>query len=262
MSEVAPLERPAEQRPPHASPGPADTPDGVFLIHGLGGTSNTFTPQMAVLSGCRVLRPDLPCAGRSPLAEAASLPAFANTLARMADRLGIKSAIIIGHSLGTIVAQHLAAEYSSLVRKMVLIGALIEPSEASREALRQRAAVARAEGLAGIATQLAQATTSADTKSRNPTTVAFIRESIMRQSPEGYARTCEALAGARVAKHEQIRCPALLITGEEDATAPSSMARQLAERIAGARVAILPRCGHWPTLERPQEVNTELRRFV
>ncbi len=80
---------------------------------------------------------------------------------------------------------------------------------------------------------------------------AFVRESILRQSPEGYARTCEALASARAADHAQIRCPVLLITGEEDATAPPSVARMLADRIAGARVKILPRCGHWPTRGAP-----------
>ena len=236
--------------------------DAVICIHGLGGTSNTFAPQMTVLSGRLVVRPDLPCAGRSQLSHIPSLSAFADVVARIAERLDIKSACIVAHSLGTIVAQELAAVRPALARKLVLIGALIEPTEAAREALRRRAATARKEGLSGIATEIAQASTAAETRTRNPAAVAFIRESIMRQSPEGYARTCEALAAARAALHEHIRCPTLIITGDEDATAPPSVARQLAERIVGARVAILPRCGHWPTVERPHEVNMELRRFV
>jgi len=38
----------------------------VVMIHGLGGSSNTFEPQMPELQGMRLLRPDLPGAGRSP----------------------------------------------------------------------------------------------------------------------------------------------------------------------------------------------------
>ncbi len=40
--------------------------DAVVLVHGLGGTSNVFTPQMDVLRGVRAIRPDLPGSGRSP----------------------------------------------------------------------------------------------------------------------------------------------------------------------------------------------------
>jgi pimeloyl-ACP methyl ester carboxylesterase len=54
----------------------------------------------------------------------------------------------------------------------------------------------------------------------------------------------------------------VIINGEEDAVAPPSMARMLAERISGARAIVLPRCGHWPTIECADEVNTELRRFI
>jgi 3-oxoadipate enol-lactonase len=70
------------------------------------------------------------------------------------------------------------------------------------------------------------------------------------------------VASARAADHRDVRCPVLLITGEDDATAPPSVARMLADRISRARVKILPRCGHWPTVERPAEVNAEIRSFI
>jgi pimeloyl-ACP methyl ester carboxylesterase len=240
----------------------AGSGDAVICIHGLGGTSNTFQPQMAALAGRRVVRPDLPGSGRSALLDRPTIPLFAAALARMAKALQIESAAVVAHSMGTIVAQHLAAHHETLVRRMVLLGALIEPLEAAREALRQRAAAARLGGIARIADQIVQGGISAEVRERNPVAAAFVRESILRQAPEGYARTCEALASARAADHREIRCPVLLITGEEDATAPPSMARMLADRIASARVRILPRCGHWATVERPDEVNAEIRRFL
>jgi len=236
--------------------------DAVICIHGLGGTSNTFQPQMSALSGRRVIRPDLAGSGRSALVDRLSMPLFADAIVRLARALHVQSAVILAHSMGTIVAQHLAAQDDALVRKLVLLGALIEPLEATREALRKRAAAVRSGALADIADQIVQGGISPATRERNPAAAAFVRESILRQTPEGYARTCEALASARAADHKEIRCPVLLITGEEDATAPPSVARMLADRIAGTRVKILPRCGHWPTVERPDEVNAEIRGFI
>jgi 3-oxoadipate enol-lactonase len=234
----------------------------VICIHGLGGTSNTFTPQMPVLGTMRAIRPDMPCSGRSANVEKPSIGSFAAGLGRLADMLGVKSAHFIGHSLGTIVCQHLAIDRPGLVRSLALIGALTEPAQPARDSLRQRAKTARSGGMAEIADAIAQNAIAADSRSRNPIAVAFVRETIMRQCPEGYARSCEALADANAANHQRIRCPVLIINGEDDAVATPSVARELAERIGGARAVILPRCGHWATIERPDEVNAELRRFL
>jgi 3-oxoadipate enol-lactonase len=233
----------------------------VICVHGLGGTSNSFTPQLPALATMRLIRPDLPCAGRSANTERLSITGMASTLIRLADVLGVKRAHFIGHSLGTLICQHLAAERPELVRSLALIGGILEPTAPARSALRQRATTARAEGMTGIADQILARSLAAETQARNPAAVAFVRESVMRQCPEGYARSCEALAEAQAANHQRIRCPVVIINGEEDAVAPPSMARSLAERIAGARAIILPRCGHWATIERVDEVNIELRRF-
>jgi 3-oxoadipate enol-lactonase len=234
----------------------------VVCIHGLGGTSNTFTPQMPALAGLRVVRPDLPCAGRSPNSEKPSIATMASAVVKLADVLGVKSAHFVGHSLGTLICQHLAAERPELVRSLVLLGGLYEPIAAARDALRSRAQLARTQGMTEIADAVIGSALSTETRSRNPAAVAFVRESLMRQCPEGYARSCEALAEAQAANHQRIRCPVLIVNGEEDAVAPPSTARNLAERISGARTVILPRCGHWPTVERVDEVNAEARRFL
>ncbi len=234
----------------------------VICVHGLGGTSNTFTPQMPVLEGYRVIRPDLPCSGRSADVDKPSISTFVTVIVKLVDILGVKSAHFIGHSLGTIICQHLAAERGELVRSLTLIGALIEPAQPARDGLRQRAKAARSGGMSEIADSIVQNGLSSDSKSRNPAAAAFVRESILRQCPEGYARTCEALADANAANHQRIGCPVLIVNGDEDAVAPPSVARSLAERIEGAHSIILPRCGHWATIERPEEINVELRRFL
>ena len=71
---------------------------------------------------------------------------------------------------------------------------LPEPPPAARNALRDRAAKVRAEGMAAIADAIVAAGTSDDTKVNHPSATAYVRESIMGQPAEGYARACEALS--------------------------------------------------------------------
>jgi pimeloyl-ACP methyl ester carboxylesterase len=235
--------------------------DAVVLVHGLGGTSNVFTPQLDAMSGFRCIRPDLPGSGRSPAPGPLSIQLYVDTIARAVRALGVSRAHFIGHSMGTIVCAHLAAQQGALVRSLALFGPLLAPPDAARAGLRERAQLARSDGMAPIAEQIVRVATSSDTKASQPVTVALVREMLMRQDAEGYAKSCEALAAAEPADASLIRCPTVLVTGDEDVVAPPQAVRQMGERIAGARVQILSRCGHWTTFERAREVNGVLRDF-
>ena len=241
----------------------------LVCVHGLGGSSNTFTPVMPALARHRVLRVDLPGSGRSQHAEGPlSIERFVQALLSLCTRLGIARAHWVGHSMGTIVCQHLAVFQPALVQSLTLFGPLKAPPEPARAALRARAAKARAEGVAGmheVTQALLAASLSADTRQHQPLAVAFVRESLMRQDAEAYASVCEALADAQAAAVQAISCPVLLVTGDEDGVAPPQAVRALAERLHAARstrVVVLPRCGHWAPVERATECQTELRNFI
>lgn len=236
--------------------------DPVIMLHGLGGTSNTFCPQVLALGGrYRTIRPDLPGSGRSPLSGSLSIQSMVDAVARAAHAVGAARAHFVGHSMGTIVCQHIAEQHPELVRSLTLFGPIHAPPDAARNGLRERAAKARSEGMTGIADQIVHATLSGETKSNAPVTVALVREFIMRQDAEGYARNCEALAAATPADLNRIKCPVRLVTGDEDPVAPASNARTMAERLSDARVSILNRCGHWSTIERPQDCNQVLKEL-
>lgn len=237
----------------------------VLMIHGLGGTSNVWTPVRPALARHRTVRPDLPGSGRSHRVEGPlSIDRFVQAMQRVCAVLQLERVHVAAHSLGTIVAFHLAAAAPRLVRSLALFGPLLCPPDAARAGLRGRGETARRDGEAGmqaLADTQVQASTSTETRTRYPVAVAAVRELLMRQCPEGYARTCDALADARAADVTTIACPTLLITGDEDAIAPAQSVRQLGERIPGARVEVLARCGHWTMLEKPDECDALLRRF-
>ena len=246
--------------------------DSVVLVHGLGGTTNTWTPLMPALGRHRCVRVELPGSGRSrdayalrdntPHQGTLTIDVLVDAVLRVCGELGLERAHLVGHSLGTIVCQHLAIKAPERVRSLALFGPLLAPPDPARAALQGRAARARAEGMYGIADAIVQAALSASTREQLPVTVALVRESLLAQDPEGYARTCEALAGAQPAAIEQVKVPVLLVAGDEDAVAPVQGARAMASRLATARVEVLPRCGHWMTAERAAECQTLLRTFL
>jgi 3-oxoadipate enol-lactonase len=236
--------------------------DALVMLHGLGGTSNVYTPQISLLAPrFRVIRPDLPGSGRSPAGGALTIQGLVEIVLRALRVLGVEQAHFVGHSMGTILCQHVAVQQPSLVKSLALLGPLLAPPDAARQAMRERAAKARTEGMSDIADAVVKGATSGDTKNSNPVGVAFIRELLMRQDGEGYARNCEALAGASAADVAQIGCRTLLVGGDEDVIAPPSSVRAMAQQIAGARVAVLNRCGHWLSIERAAEVTGELKEF-
>src|SRR5262245_237905 len=239
--------------------------EAVLMIHGLGGTSNVWTPVLPAVARLRSVRPDLPGSGRSHrVAGPLSIERFVQAMQRVCAALGLDRVHVAAHSLGTIVALHLAVTSPRLVRSLALFGPLLCPPDPARTAIRARGEKARAEGEAGmqaIADQLVQSAISTETRIRRPVAVAAVRELVMRQCPEGYARSCDALADAQPADVSGIECPTLLVTGDEDTIAPAQAVRHIGDRIRGARVTVLVRCGHWTMMEKHEECDDLLRRF-
>lgn len=237
----------------------------VVCIHGLGGSSNTWTPVMAAFAGHRVVRIDLPGSGRSTTPDSLSIDAMVSAVESVIDALQIECFDIVGHSLGTIVCQHLALRQPQHVQRMALFGPLACPPEAARPNIRARAEKARSEGTAGlqaIADQIVQGATAAATKAGQLAVLALVRESVMRQDPIGYGLSCGALAEAQAAAVEGFSGQALLVTGDEDAVAPVAAVRALAARMPQAQVIVLPDCGHWTTFERPIDCSEQLSAFL
>lgn len=242
------------------------TGPAVVCVHGLGGTSNTWTSLLSAFEGFRLIRVDLPGCGRS-LGHTTdiSVKDMVTCLQTVCRTLSIETAQWLGHSMGTIVCQHLAVTSPALVKSLVLFGSLMSPVDAAREGLRKRAENIQKEGLAGmqaVADQLLATAVSSHTKVNHPSAYAFVRESLMRQTPKAYAAHCLALASAQAAAVEQIQAQTLLVTGDEDLVATPDSVRAMARRMQHARCVVLNRCGHWTPIEKPHECVRETRDFL
>jgi 3-oxoadipate enol-lactonase len=235
----------------------------VLLVHGLGGTSNFYQVQAdALAERFRVIRVDSAGAGRSAAADETTIESHADDLAGVLDALDIESAAVVGHSLGTLVVRALAARHPGKVSALALLGAVAEPADAGRRAQRDRAAILRDKGTAAVAPGVVANALSNTTRRDKPEVAAFIRELVMRQDPEGYARNCEALAAATDPGPIPATLPLLLVTGAEDKVGPPAVSDALAAAHGNATVEILPGVGHWTALEAARETTDLLLKFL
>lgn len=233
----------------------------VVFLHGIGGTSNVFQVQADALSSAhQVIRPDFAGAGRSPPADDISIDSHAEDVAAVLDTLRVGPAVVVGHSMGTLVARTLAARYPHKVAALALFGVIQPPDEAGREAIRDRAALLRAEGTAAIASAIVDRSLSAATRSRQPTIAAFVRELVMRQDPEGYARNNEALSAATDPGAISPARPLLVVAGRDDLLSPLSAAYQTAHD--DTEVQVVDDVGHWIPLEDARRTTELLSAFI
>jgi 3-oxoadipate enol-lactonase len=235
----------------------------IVFVHGLGGTSNSFQMLIGALAGFRCIRPDLPGSGRSPRPfQALTMELFVETIFDVVQKVGGGPAHLVGHSMGTLVSLHLAAQRPDWVRSLTLFGPIVEPSDAARQRLRDRARAARQDGMIGIADAAGSSGVSSTSSNANALLAPFVRESHMRQDPEGFAQSCEALAAAQGADLRFLRCPSLVVTGDEDAIAPPTAAQAIADKVKGSKIKVLEHCGHWTPFERPRDCARLLSEHV
>jgi 3-oxoadipate enol-lactonase len=202
--------------------------------------------------------------GRSEKASAGySIDGWADELARLLDHLAIPSAVVVGHSLGSMVAQRFAGKYPSRTRALVLAGGEAELPPEAKQTLTERARSVEAEGLLAAVGQWLAGVLSPATREANAALAGLLREMFLANDAHSYARQCLALRdGAVRGDHGSIRCPTLLTVGDQDPVTPLDWQRQIAAGIAGSRIRVIPNTAHMTMLESPTVFNTVVLDFL
>ncbi len=93
----------------------------VVLLHGAGGTHLHWPYNLRRLNNYKIYAPDLPGHGKSAGLGMQSVGKYADAVAEWITSVGIKKAVIAGHSMGGAIAQTLAIEYPKLVSGLILV---------------------------------------------------------------------------------------------------------------------------------------------
>jgi 3-oxoadipate enol-lactonase len=237
----------------------------IVFIHGLGATSNVWHAQRTTLSKYyRAIVYDRSGSGRSQRArDSYSIEAWADELAGLLDHLAVPAAVVVGHSLGSMVAQRFAGKYAARTRALVLAGGEDEFGAEEKKALTERARAIEANGLIAVAGPWLTAVLSAATREANPALAGLVREMFLSNDARTYALHCLALRDGAVRSNQRnILCPTLLTVGDQDLVTPISWQRQIAAGIANSQIRIIPNTAHMTMLECPAVFNTVLMDFL
>jgi 3-oxoadipate enol-lactonase len=234
----------------------------IIFLHGLGSTNSVWEPQIRALSDrFMVIRYDLRGAGRSEHNNFLSIESWVDDLLALMDAYGLQSARFVGHSLGTLILQHFAVRNPEKVVSLALIGVNRAPTEQRRQAVRERVAKVRANGIPSIADAVVKGGLSPYSFEHKPEIVGFVRELLLGQSCDGYAASCEAMAAATAADIAKIECPVLVLSGQDDNVSPPANGEAFARELSTAECLLVEQCGHWHPIEQPVAVNAALNAF-
>ena len=190
-------------------------------------------------------------------------------MARAALRQAPGRFSLAGHSMGGRVALEVFRLAPERVVRIALFntgyqprpqGAAGEDEERGRLAL---LAIARSEGMRAMATQWLPPMIHPDRRT-DMALVNTIIDMFARKTPDTFAAQIRALLGRPDATGvlAQIRCPALLLTGREDGWSPPARHAEMAARISGSQLVVIPDFGHMSMLERPGDVTAALRAWL
>ena len=248
----------------------------LLMLHGIGGGHRAFAPQVETFAsaGYRAVAWDMPGYGRSAPIEPYTFKGLAQRCAQLIEALmqtqGGGPVILLGHSMGGMVAQELIARRPELVSCLILSGTSAafgrkpggEVSEAwQKEFVSQRTAPLEAgKTMAELAQTLVPQMIGPGAL---PEGVQLATHCMAEVSPSTYRRALEALVtfdrGANLAN---IAVPTLLVAGEFDKSASPGVMKRMAEAISGSRYAQLPGVGHLQNLEAPDEFDAVVLDFL
>ncbi|KAH8665843.1 fumarylacetoacetate hydrolase-like protein [Tricladium varicosporioides] len=246
-----------------------DSGENIIFIHGLGGTSEYFTPLISLLGlekthSLHLL--DLEGHGLSPTSalSTVTLTSYAEDWYKLCQQQNIKKAIVIGHSMGSMVALNFVISHPEICSKLILMSPSESPmGEAKGKSLKERAAIVRKLGIPPIVQGMIDISTSPKYKPHNPNTVMEIHSTLLGQDPEGYAKGCVALGTSTEALPvSQIKAKTLFINGEDDHLTPTANCIGYQKQIEGSQLEVISQAGHWHIFEDAEEVANYVGPFI
>jgi pimeloyl-ACP methyl ester carboxylesterase len=240
----------------------------VFLLHGFTGNLRNWAFQIPALTGdFRVVSIDHRGHGHSEKPtqpDDYSLEIMADDAYGLMAHLGIREFFLVGHSMGGMIAQHVALAHPDAVRALVLMDTAAEMPDGLRTQERVRLIeIARDQGMETVFEEQLHINPMADQLRAQPLLLQTWRQQFLLTSREAYLYCAQAMASREplVDELSQISVPTLIICGENDDPflEPS---RQMRERISGSELVIIPGSGHTPQIEKPADLNQALTGFL
>ena len=237
----------------------------VVLSHALGLDLHMWDDLAARLAATHtVLRYDHRGHGESARPPGPyTMDALVDDAARVVREWGRGPVAWVGLSMGGMVGQGLAVRHPELLRGVVLANTTAHYPEAAASAWAARIAAVQQGGMAAVVDAVVERYLHADWRASHPEAAAALRAVLLRADPAGYVASCRAVAGVDwLDRLSTVTLPTLVIAGGRDAGATPAMAREIADRIAGAEIEIIADASHLSVTEAPDLFFAAVEAFL
>jgi 3-oxoadipate enol-lactonase len=236
----------------------------LVLLHCLGVDHHFWDFGSALEDDFTLCVYDLPGHGATVAPrEPYSIDDLSGHLAAVLEENRIARAHIAGASMGGLIAQHFAANFSEQVEKLILIDTTARYTDEMRAMWADRSAIAQTVGVKALVPELLKIWFSAPFLQRNPPAVEYVRTALSHCSGRGYALACDALAKADLREDvTRIQAETLVVCGKDDLPSLIDSARWLADHIPDAKLAWIPGARHASVLEQPSVALALMRNFL
>jgi 3-oxoadipate enol-lactonase len=249
----------------YLDPNPKGSPL-VVLIHGLGADSEMWVYQMQVLvdAGMRPMAVDVPGFGKTPwVGTKWTVREIAKGLADWMRQFSPGKKVIVGLSMGGVIAQQIALDFPEQVERLVLAStfATLRPRTWKNwiYLLRRSGTVL----LNGSAAQAEQVADHLFPEASQAIYHQMVIEKIRQADPRAYQKAMRSLVfydSRDMVKN--LSLPVLIITGAKDGTVPPAAQAELANLIPNARQVVIPEAGHAVNIDQAQLFNQYLLAFI
>jgi pimeloyl-ACP methyl ester carboxylesterase/CRP-like cAMP-binding protein len=272
-----------EGQPIHAVQQGQTTRQVALLIHGWSSSWYAMSPLLPLLSQrFNCIAVDLPGYGESPpMPQRTTIPAYVDLLAKLIEEVSDGPVVLIGHSMGGMISMSLALRYPVLVERMVLLcptisGRLSTTIDLAYSPVRMLERIGRKLAVALMGTAVIDnVVLSITDRLMRPVSFAertgiteadYMRvRGDARRPGQGRVRA-ECYFAMRennlMGRLGGIEPPSLVLWGAEDNTVPLRDAGVVADEWHGADLRIIPKAGHWPHFETPDNTRRMIAAFL
>lgn len=237
----------------------------VTLSHSLACNLHMWDEQMAALTKqYKVLRFDTRGHGQSSAPPGPyTLEQMADDVKGLLDALGIQQTHWVGLSMGGMIGETFALKYPDVFRSMVLADTTSRRPPDADKMWGDRITVAQTRGMGALVESTLARWFTEPYRNARKDVMARIANDIRNTPVAGFSGCCQAIAKIDLMDRlKEIKCPALIMVGDQDHGTPPEMARQIHENLPGSELRIIASAAHISNIEQAAVFNQALLGFL